>query len=74
MYIWVITTRIDLSVRQSAVSIITAGYSMTTIEQQLKEEDVIVNKKALYSLINKFMNQLVGDYNLCNNKRPYYNF
>ena len=74
MYIWVITTRIDLGVRQSAVSIITAGYSVTTIEQQLKEKDVVVNKKALYSLINKFMNQLVGDYNLCNNKRPYYNF
>ena len=51
----------------------TAGYSVTTIQQLLKEEDVIVMKRSLYLLINKFKSHwwvLI----ICNMKHPYYHF
>ena len=57
-------SKVDLGARQSAVGMFIAGCSVTTIQQLLKEEDIIVTKRSLYRLINKFMSQLVGFYNL----------
>ena len=48
MSIRTITTKVDLGARQSAVSMFTAGYSVTTIQQLLKEEDIIVMKRSLH--------------------------
>ena len=45
-------TRVALSMR-STVSMFDAGYSIATIQQGLKEEEVIVIKQNLYPLIKK---------------------
>ena len=47
-------TRLTLSARRSTVSMSIAGYSITAIQQRLKEEDVIVTKRSLYRFIKKF--------------------
>ena len=60
-----IITRVDLGARESAVGMFTAGYSMTTIQQLLKEELIIVMKTEEPVLSDKqFTSQLVGVYNL----------
>ena len=57
-------TRVDLGARQSAVSMFTAGYSVTTIQQLLKEKDSIVTyEKEPVSSDKQFTNQLLGAYN-----------
>ena len=48
----VITTRVHLGTRWSAVGIFTAGYAMTTIQQLLKEEHIIVMKRNLHYLLH----------------------
>ena len=53
-----------LGARQSAIVMFTAGYSVITIQQLVKEEDAIIIKRSLYHLMKIFPSQLVGAYNL----------
>ena len=65
------TTRVVLGARRSAIGMFTAGYSVTTIQQLLKEKNVIVMKRSLYCLINDLQANYWA-FIICNNKRPYY--
>ena len=56
-------TYVDLGARRRAIIMFTAGYSVTTIQQLMKERDVIVMKRSLYLLINQFASQLLGTHN-----------
>ena len=50
-------TRVDLGAIRSAVGMFTAGHSMTTTQQLLKEKDGIVMKLVLSD--KQFMSQLL---------------
>ena len=50
---------------------VSAGYSVTIIQQQLKEKDIIVMKRSLYCLINNLRANCWALI-IHNNKCPYY--